>query len=428
MNWKRELSGSVAVVTLLVSCSQGSDQNQTPSITSFEASPQQATIGEAVMFAWQVAEGAQTTCTLDVQSDGNADYTFEGCARGSQSHSYEEAGSYSATLRVSTENGIISQTLSDIQIGDVDGGLKNFTVLTWSQIEDSPVDRHEAFGGFAEDGRLYVFGGYSSIRQNGFRPTTRVDAYNPKTDSWEQRADLPEGVSHAGVSVAGSDIYFAGGYPEASNSLGQTFTTEKVWHYSTITNTYTELPDLPSAYGGGALALVKGALHFYGGSASGRADSNDHWVLPLDGSTEWTAAAPLPVPRNHLGSAVIAGKIYAVGGQSGQDADAIYRDDVHVYDPGSDSWIEATSLPIALSHNNGSTFVMNGRIIVLGGEFAYERSTAAAFAYDPKADSWQELTAMPVAKSAGVGGHVNGAIFHVTGETSDDAFKGVPIE
>ena len=64
-----------------------------------------------------------------------------------------------------------------------------------------------------------IFGGYNiSAAKPKFKPTKRVDACNPVTNRWEQRKDLPIGLSHAGTVINGADIYFVGGYPEASNT------------------------------------------------------------------------------------------------------------------------------------------------------------------------------------------------------------------
>ena len=377
--------------------------------------------GESVTYSWRVRDTG-ASCQLDIRADGTPDYTLA-CATGSQTHTFAKSGSFPATLKVTSGTQSTSQIAPVVTVAETNA---DFTELTWKQTADSPVDRHEAFGGVAADGKFYIFGGYSDIRQNRFRPTKQVDSYDPQTGIWERKADLPQGISHAGIAISGNNIYFAGGYPEVDTSFGQTFSTQKVWQYNTVSDSYTALPDLPSAHGGGALALIDRFLHYYGGTDENRKDSNEHWKLEVNSGPEWSPAAGLPVPRNHLGSAVINGKIYAVGGQSGQDAKAVYRDDVHVYDPATDTWTEVASLPMALSHNNGSTFEMGGRIIVLGGEPAYGRSVADAFAYDPQKDQWQTLTSMPIAKNAGVGGNTSNAVFHMTGSTSKDVFRGTP--
>jgi hypothetical protein len=242
-----------------------------------------------------------------------------------------------------------------------------FTTIGWSTVASAPIGRLEGCGTFAS-GKLYVFGGYID---STYTPTRRADVYDPATDTWTRIADLPVGLTHIGVATDGSNIYLAGGYPEKSGG-GQTFSTTAVWAYNIGTNTYSAMPSLPSARGGGALVLLGTTLHYFGGSDSARSDSGSHWTLSLSGGTGWVAAASLPTPRNHLGGAAIGGKVYAVGGQSGQDAAAIYRSDVHAYDPSTDAWTAVASLPAGRSHMSASTFAMDGRIIVLGGETAYQ--------------------------------------------------------
>lgn len=83
------------------------------------------------------------------------------------------------------------------------------TSITWSTGALSPIGRHESFGAFTSDGRLHVFGGYTGAPD--YTPTRRVDAYDPATDTWTRRRDLPTGLSHAGVAAGGRYVYFAGG-------------------------------------------------------------------------------------------------------------------------------------------------------------------------------------------------------------------------
>ena len=80
----------------------------------------------------------------------------------------------------------------------------------------------------------------------------------------------------------------------------------------------------------------------------------DHYVLDLDSNAaSWMQAAPLPNPRNSLGSAVLNGKIYALGGQYGHDARLITQVSVNVYDPATDTWTALRDLPRARGHIAG---------------------------------------------------------------------------
>jgi N-acetylneuraminic acid mutarotase len=134
----------------------------------------------------------------------------------------------------------------------------------------------------------------------------------------------------------------------------------------------------------------------------------------------------LPVPRNHLGGVALGGRIYAVGGQSGQDQTATYRADVHAYDPTTNTWTAVASLPIAISHNNASTITMGGRIIVVGGERGYGQPIAEVRAYTPATNQWVDLTPLPTARAAGVAGAIGGVLYHATGNTARVTYRGVP--
>jgi N-acetylneuraminic acid mutarotase len=296
-----------------------------------------------------------------------------------------------------------------------------FTTINWSTAAQSTIQRGES-GGAVVDGKLYVFGGYVD---NTYVPTARMDVYDAGTNSWSQLASMPVGLTHMGVAVSGHDIYVAGGYPPGPGGAGQTFATTAVSRYNVDANTWTAMPSLPQARGGGALALENGILHFFGGSDLSRADSATHWTLALPGGTSWQSSTALPVGRNHLGGVTLNGQIYAVGGQKGQDAAAVYTAEFDVWDPASSTWKPLAPLPSARSHIGAATFAMGSRIIALGGETSYGIATSQSIAYDPGDNTWTQLTPLPVAIHSGVAGSVAGVIYYTTGFTQT-TYKGVP--
>ncbi len=330
----------------------------------------------------------------------------------------------------------IGGTNTKLNYVDIAKATSDFTAINWSTVAPSPIGRSEGPGAIAS-GKLYAFGGYINTT---YTPTPRSDAYNPANNTWTRIKDLPKGLTHAGTAVDGKNIYIAGGYP-AKSTGGQRFATRDVWKYNVDTNTYTALPLLPAARGGGALELLGRELHFFGGSDSNRADRGEHWALNLDtvgtANATWNQKASLPNPRNHLGDATLGGKIYAIGGQRGQDANAVYQTAVHTYNPQSNSWTAVESLPRARSHIGAATFVMNGRIIVAGGEIAHGSggTVSDVTAYkpsadpsNPSADSWKSLTPLPAARHSGVAGSIGGQIFYTTGAPGfkTTSYKGIP--
>ena len=237
------------------------------------------------------------------------------------------------------------------------------------------------------------------------------------------------GVTHAGFTSDGQDIYFAGGYTSNEKHTQQIFGTEEVWRYNVADNSYTQLPDLPEARGAGIMTYQGGKLYFFGGSdASRKRDTGELFILDLaSGGTEWRQGAPLPNPRNHLASVSLDGLIYAIGGQHDHDGKLTTQADVHTYDPATDTWTQVASLPRAISHHTNATFVVGGRIVVMGGEVDHLKGIDDVVAYDPETDTWSELTPMPVSAVDPVAGYVDGEIV-VTKGWNPEAFIGTPLE
>jgi hypothetical protein len=295
------------------------------------------------------------------------------------------------------------------------------TQITWSAVASAPIPRAEG-GAAVVGGKLYAFGGYTDTT---WTPTARVDAYDPATNTWQQRADLPVAATHMGVATDGTDVYFAGGYPVGSGGTSQTFSTAAVRRYSPSTNTWATLPSLPAPRGGGALAIVGRTLHFFGGADANRADTNTHWTLNVDIGTSWATATPMANGRNHFGAVTIGGKIYVVAGQQGQDAAAAYTKSVDIFDPATASWASAPSLPTVRSHHGAATFVSNGKIVVLGGEKAFGVAVSEVDVFDPVANAWGLGTNLPAMRDSGIAGVINGVFYYTGGEFSLTTYKGV---
>lgn len=300
----------------------------------------------------------------------------------------------------------------------------SFTTITWSTAAPSPIARHEAQGAVVGE-KLYVLSGY--ISRDPWVATVRSDVYDAATNTWTRIRDIPQGTTHAGAATEGTNIYLAGGYINKDGG-GQIFATRAVWKYDTVLDGWSSMPPLPAARGAGALAVLDGKLHFFGGSTRRRVESGAHYVLDLTAGTSWTTSpAVLPNPRHHLGAAVLDGKIYAVGGQQGKEPNVVTQKSVHVWDPANpDQWTTATDLPTARSHISAATFTMDGRILVVAGMDVFPGSTDDVTAYDPVSDSWTELTPLPVSRHSGVGASIGGRIFYTTGRFKTTTYKGTP--
>ena len=109
-------------------------------------------------------------------------------------------------------------------------------------------------------------------------------------------------------------------------------------------------------------------------------------LLPALGqstSAGWTRLAPMPTARQEVSVSVLDGKVFVI---AGYDANGQSTATVEVYDPRTDAWQKAASLPIATNHNAAAT--VNGRLYAFGG------TSQRAFVYDAGRDAWTEVASM----------------------------------
>lgn len=265
--------------------------------------------------------------------------------------------------------------------------------LNWTSGTASPVGRFEGYGRVL-DGKLYAFGGYTSI--DPFTSSQDYGVYDPETGSWTDLGTMPIPETHADIAEDDSTdtLYFVGGlrgtYPGTPVS--------DVWAFHADDNTWQQLPSLPQPLGGGTADLVNGEIHYFGGigTSSRSLDLSVHYVLKL-GDSQWQTASPLPVARDHMSSVVLNGIIYIFGGEIGHDTDHLQQTLTQMYDPATDSWTQLAAMPQGKSHMESSTFVWNGKVILAGGQTDNYQSTNTMLQYDPATNSWSMLAPLPMA-------------------------------
>lgn len=91
---------------------------------------------------------------------------------------------------------------------------------------------------------------------------------------------MPTAVTHVNAALDGSRVWFAGGF--VGNHPG--LTTDAVWQYDAIANSWQEGIPLPETRAGGGLQIIDGELHYFGGFAADRDTTcGEHWSLLLEG-------------------------------------------------------------------------------------------------------------------------------------------------
>jgi len=265
---------------------------------------------------------------------------------------------------------------------------------------------------------------------------------------WTTKRDMPMALSDMTATTVGDTIYLIGGcsQDQLGVNLGGYFlyscggglaaaVSKKTTAYSPLTDTYSDLPDMPRARYRHAAAEVGGKIYLFGGT-----NSNDQVETAIDvfdtSSGQWsTLAEGFPnatAATTDNGAFAYGGKIYVVGGYD-VDNDWAAQQSMWIFDPsksGSTAWSEGPEL----FHERGdfAAIVVGDSAYVLGGfydanNFVEPLATLERFDVGVGATSWRVARSMTVARGDKAVATVNGALHVIGGETKDANEHSVPL-
>ena len=121
----------------------------------------------------------------------------------------------------------------------------------------------------------------------------------------------------------------------------------------------------------------------------------------------------MPTPRSEIAAAALDGQIYVAGGMLFPRGNA--SDAFEIYDPASDTWTEAASLPVAVHH--AAMTATEDHIYLTGGydSLDFRPDIASLWAYDPAIDQWIIQKDMPAPRAAHALVALDGKIYVVGG-------------
>jgi N-acetylneuraminic acid mutarotase len=310
----------------------------------------------------------------------------------------------------------------------------------WKKGAPFPVPDEELYGVEA-NGKLYVIGGWDDGKAAGVNYE-----YDPATDKWTKKQPMPKPAHHAALAAANGKIYVMGGFVAPSETalpLGAAWQPiDNAWQYDPATDSWKSLPPVPTKRGSAVAVEAGGKIYTIGGATTmegrvindslGRLESKDPFftafgpsrVLSVNevydpATNKWETRQPMSVPRNHAFSAAVNGKIYVIGGRTGQGfiLTATNTDVVEEYDPLSDTW-NAPRERMPTARSGGVAGTDGRRIYVAGGEVTTQELVGAfraIEAYDPLTDSWSTLPPMPMPRHGAAGAVIGNRLYLVSG-------------
>jgi N-acetylneuraminic acid mutarotase len=261
------------------------------------------------------------------------------------------------------------------------------------------------------NGKIYAIGGVKQpeVDDDGLKS---IQEYDPVTDSWTAKANLPTARNWTSCAAVNGKIYvFGGDTTFLSNPL------KTVSEYDPTTDKWARKADMPTARLATAAAVIDGKIYVMGGLTTVGATLLATVEVYDPVMDTWAKKAPMPTPRGMLCASVVEGKIFTIGSNLGRTGPALPT--MEMYDPLSDTWTRKASMLTSRGGLAAST--AHGRIYVVGG-----RDTSSTFAsveeYDPKTDTWTKRADMrstslgSPSRSFGLAAaEVNGRIYAIGG-------------
>ena len=249
---------------------------------------------------------------------------------------------------------------------------------TWAPKRDMPTTRAR-MAAVTFDGMIYVFGG--ADRRSG-NVLDAVEVYNPEAGergAWKKLAKLPKAVSAASAAVIGDKIYVIGGWDRGAQQ--EVYGT--VFEYDPKEDEFDQKRDMPTPRGGLGVAAFGGKIYAIGGWDLEEGVLNV--VEVYDPTTDtWEAKKPMPISRALFGITTLSGRIFAIGGlgtfSDGGNDEVLKR--VDVYNPANDEWVIDEAIPLPRGRAGVPATVAGGKIYVPGGR-AGVQSFPSIYEYTP---------------------------------------------
>lgn len=186
----------------------------------------------------------------------------------------------------------------------------------WVTKTPMPTERaYPAIG--VVNGILYVVGGLG-FSGGAYVPLATVDAYDPVTNTWTAKAPMSTARFMLGAGVVNGVLYAVGGN---TNNIGCCGVTDVVEAYDPVTNTWTVKAQMPTPRYGLTVGMINGTIYAVGG-VDDRVDPGSPairlaTVEAYDPVTNaWSTKTPLPSERFWLASGVLNDMLYALGGSA----------------------------------------------------------------------------------------------------------------
>lgn len=201
-------------------------------------------------------------------------------------------------------------------------------------------------------------------------PITATEIYDPQLNVWTVGAPLPDHNHHAAAYgiLADGKLHVVGGYDNITNRISASHVV-----YDFDANTWSTARELPAArYWSASGVLPDGKLIVAGGYDGSNYRAETYVFDPATNS--WSQAASMPAPMHAHSGAVIAGKFHTFMGSNGG-----YLSSHYIYDPVSNTWSSGATAPYPRA---GVTVAqLRGGALLIAGWASNGTATTSVYEY-----------------------------------------------
>ena len=236
----------------------------------------------------------------------------------------------------------------------------------WERLTDMPTVRSGAKAAVVA-GRIYVLAGRVGKDRQAVNLTTLkvVEMYDPETDTWVRKQDMSRRRAAFGIGVVAGKIYAIGGTVDLQPEVP--WRVDLVEVYDPATDTWAKRADMPTRRRAVKAAVIRDTLYAIGGSGWPPAGGGGPFLGTIEvyepRINRWTKRPDMPNPRTVFSTVVVADKIYLMSGIRAGDGRLA---PVEVYDPATERWRVVSAKPTVKSPFGVAA--VNGKIYIFGGK------------------------------------------------------------
>jgi N-acetylneuraminic acid mutarotase len=287
-------------------------------------------------------------------------------------------------------------------------------VVHWRATGRLHQGRFLAGAALLPDGRVLVTGGFQHTM------LASAELYDPSQGRWSVVAPFySPRFAHTATTLSDGSVLIAGG---SNLTVGYLSSAER---YLPATNTWVPAGQLAIARDNDTATLLKDGRVLVVGGLNNFGPALKSAEIYNPATNSWTRAADMAASRYHHTATLLPdGRVLVVGGEQRYAGGTVkLLSGATVYDPTTNLWASAGSLPYQLA-NQTATLMQNGRVLVVGGGDREPGFTARVEIYNPARNRWTAVAPLPQPRAFATAALLPSGRVLVTGGINDHGALG----